>query len=249
MEHSLVSYEIPSIQVQIKINWRILKIFIDIVSCWLLNRVIPSTQVTTIHGVTLLLYFEPCEFFFECRANASTWESTSPLSVSFAVSICIESSLSSSLSRRNHFVTSVYLRFFYRCQCRVIIQRLIEKMSISKQEIELFISTHLYDKINGSRFATIDFKFRVISAGVSILFYLLEREKDFGRTDVSCLKRLDVTLAMTHDKAVGINHLIAQWVKFTLWHRGIYVLSTIFYIKLLFSNVCDRDFSNTANFC
>ena len=70
-------------------------------------------------------------------------------------------------------------------------------------------------------FATIDFKIRVvqsyadyrlarvISGGVFILFYLLEWEKDFSRTGVSCLKWLDVILAVTHDKAVGINYLIA----------------------------------------
>lgn len=115
-EHSLVSYKIPSIQVQIKVNRRILEIFIDIVSRWLLSHVTPSTQTTTIHRITLFFYFEPSKSFFEYHANASAWETTSPLFVSFAVSTCIESSLSSSLSQRNHFVTSVYLRFFYRCQ-------------------------------------------------------------------------------------------------------------------------------------
>lgn len=89
-EHSLVSYEIPSIQVQIKVNRRILEIFIDIVSRWLLSHITPSTQITTIHRITLFFYFEPSKSFFENHANASAGESTSPLFVSFAVSTCIE---------------------------------------------------------------------------------------------------------------------------------------------------------------
>lgn len=116
-EHSLVSYEIPSIQVQIKVNRRILEIFIDIVSRWLLSHVTPSTQITTIHRITLFFYFEPSKSFFrEPRECFGRRKHLSVIRFVCCFHLYRESSLSSSLSQRNHFVTSVYLRFFYRCQ-------------------------------------------------------------------------------------------------------------------------------------
>lgn len=53
---------------------------------------------------------------FSNGANAWTRGTTSPLPFSFAVPICIKPSLLSPLSRRNHCIASVYVRFLHCCQ-------------------------------------------------------------------------------------------------------------------------------------